>query len=72
MDAAIVAVGSDVFKPSDIVTRSAQAIVDAPRAHGIARYAGITGVAQMQARRRIPPSTRHLIVRSANDLMVPH
>jgi uncharacterized protein YbjT (DUF2867 family) len=49
MDAAIVAVGGDVFKPSDIVTRSAQAIVDALRASGSARYIGITGVAQMRA-----------------------
>ncbi len=49
MDAAIVAVGGDVFKPSDIVTRSAQAIVDALRARGITRYVGITGVAQMRA-----------------------
>jgi uncharacterized protein YbjT (DUF2867 family) len=49
MDAAIVAVGGDVFKPSDIVTRSAQTIVDALRTRGIARYIGITGVAQMRA-----------------------
>jgi uncharacterized protein YbjT (DUF2867 family) len=49
MDAAIVAVGGDVFKPSDIVTRSARAIVDALRSRGIARYVGITGVAQMPA-----------------------
>jgi len=49
MDAAIVAVGGDVFKPSDIVTRSAQAIVDALRARAVARYIGITGVAQMRA-----------------------
>jgi putative NADH-flavin reductase len=49
MDAAIVAVGGDVFKPSDIVTRSARAIVDALGAQGVSRYIGITGVAQMRA-----------------------
>jgi uncharacterized protein YbjT (DUF2867 family) len=49
MDAAIVAVGGDVFKQSDIVTRSARAIIDALRARGITRYIGITGVAQMRA-----------------------
>jgi uncharacterized protein YbjT (DUF2867 family) len=47
-DAAIVAVGGDVFKPSDIVTRSARAIVDALEAAGIDRYIGISGVAQMR------------------------
>jgi putative NADH-flavin reductase len=49
-DAAIVAVGGDVFKPSDVVTRSARAIVDALTARGIRRYVGITGVAQMKPR----------------------
>jgi putative NADH-flavin reductase len=49
MDAAIVAVGGDVFKPSDVVTRSAREIVEALGACGIARYIGITGVAQMRA-----------------------
>jgi uncharacterized protein YbjT (DUF2867 family) len=54
-DAAIVAVGGDVFKPSDIVTRSARAVVDALEAAGIARYIGISGVAQMK-----PVGTGHI------------
>jgi putative NADH-flavin reductase len=48
MDAAIVAIGGDVFAPSDIVTRSSEAIVAALTAQGIRRYLGITGVAQMK------------------------
>jgi uncharacterized protein YbjT (DUF2867 family) len=48
MEAVIVAVGGDVFKPSTIVTQSAEAIVAAMRAEGVSRYIGITGVAQMR------------------------
>ena len=48
MDAVIVAVGGDVFKPSTIVTQSADVIVAAMKAEGVRRYIGITGVAQMQ------------------------
>jgi putative NADH-flavin reductase len=48
VDAVIVAVGGDVFKPSTIVEQSAEVIVAAMKAEGVRRYVGITGVAQMQ------------------------
>ena len=49
-DAIIVAVGGNVFKPSDVVAVSAQTIVSAATAMGIRRYIGITGIAQMKPR----------------------
>jgi putative NADH-flavin reductase len=54
-DAVIVAVGGDVFKPSEIVTQSAHAIVSAMEAAGVRRYIGISGEAQMR-----PTGTGHI------------
>ena len=48
-DAVIVTVGANVFKPSTLVTDSARAVVAAARKAGVARYLGITGIAQLPA-----------------------